>query len=430
MKKDPMQTLLTYRWLIFAALAPAYFLAFFHRLSLSVIAQDLARDLSASPAVLGFLGSSYFYCYALMQLPAGLLSDSVGPRKTVTLSLLLAALGSFLFAITPGISLACLARILIGLGVSMVFISTLKIISQWFQRREFALMTGVLNAVGGTGVLAATALLGFLTSWFGWRISFAVLAVFTLLMSSLVWILVRNRPAEKGFPAIEPFDPSQAASHPSENKIALWHGVRKVVTEKYFWPVALMFFLDCGIFYGFGALWAGPYLMDVYGLSKTSAGAVLSMIAWGMILGSPLIGFLSEHVITSRKQFALIITLLIFVLQMILYLFPANIPKPLLYLWFFLFAFVFSGVIVIGFTNAKELFPLEMAGTAVGLANIFPFFGGAVFMPFLGRILQTYPIIGAGGFPLEAYRTVLLVLLAASILAAIAAAFLRDTSRK
>ena len=83
--------MMVYRWAIFAVLGLAYFFVYFHRLSLSVVADDLAADFDVAAGVLGLLGSVYFYCYAAMQFPAGLLADSVGPRKTVTVSLLLAA---------------------------------------------------------------------------------------------------------------------------------------------------------------------------------------------------------------------------------------------------------------------------------------------------------------------------------------------------
>ena len=67
-------------------------------------------DYQIEADVIGILGSIYFYCYAAMQFPAGLLSDSVGPRRTVTFSLLLAALGSLVLGLAPSITVALVAR--------------------------------------------------------------------------------------------------------------------------------------------------------------------------------------------------------------------------------------------------------------------------------------------------------------------------------
>ena len=85
MPLDPLTKMLRYRWLIFALLALGYMLVFFHRICPAVLAVDLMHDLKAGGALTGLLGAVYFYPYAVMQLPAGLLSDSWGPRNTITL---------------------------------------------------------------------------------------------------------------------------------------------------------------------------------------------------------------------------------------------------------------------------------------------------------------------------------------------------------
>lgn len=85
MNSSPLNKALHYRWLIFWILAFGYVLVYFHRLCPAVVAVDMMRDLHTGGAMLGLLGSAYFYPYALMQLPAGLLSDSWGSRKTISL---------------------------------------------------------------------------------------------------------------------------------------------------------------------------------------------------------------------------------------------------------------------------------------------------------------------------------------------------------
>ncbi len=161
------------RWFIFGALACAYLFVYFHRLSLTVVAEELSRAFQTSAGSLGLLGSVYFYCYALMQFPAGLLSDSLGPRKTVAFFTILAAVGSALFGLAPSLSWAFAGRFLVGIGAAMVFIPTMKILAQWFRPTEFASVSGLLNAVGGLGILAATWLLAWLAGVLGWRPRFS-----------------------------------------------------------------------------------------------------------------------------------------------------------------------------------------------------------------------------------------------------------------
>jgi sugar phosphate permease len=191
--------------------------------------------------------------------------------------------------------------------------------------------------------------------------------------------------------------------------------------------VAIWFFFDCGIFFGFGALWGGPYLMHAYGMTKAEAGAILSMIAWGMIIGSPLLGFVSDKLLKSRKKPFIICGVLLVAQLIFLNIYPTGLGKPALLLFFFIFSICSSSIVIVGFTMAKELFPVEIAGTSVGTVNLFPFLGGAVFMPLLGRILDTYPLAPSGGYSLEGYATLLMVLLIASIIALLCTFFMKET---
>ncbi len=426
MEEDRFRNTLRFRWLIFIVLAGAYLLVYFHRLSMSVVADDLARDFQTTASVIGLLGSLYFYIYAAMQIPAGLLSDSWGPRKTVSLFLLTATAGSIIFGLSPNISVAFIGRAMVGLGVSMVFIPTMKILSQWFRAREFAFMTGILNAVGGCGVLVATWVLALAGELIGWRLSFEFIGFITFLIVILAWIIVRDRPEEKGWPSLAEIDGLKEAS-PQVEEIPLWRGVRRVVTEKYFWPVAVWFFFDCGLFFGFGGLWAGPYLQHVYGLTKNETGAVLSMIAWGMIFGSPILGLLSDRIFKSRKKIIRAAAFVLAIDMAVLLILPDGLPRPVLYLVFLVLSVCASSIVVISFTTTKELFPVEIAGTSTGMVNIFPFLGGAVFMPLLGRILDGYPKSVDGAYPLEAYQVLLSVLFVSSLVALACTFLMKET---
>ncbi|NNG01890.1 MAG: MFS transporter [Desulfobacteraceae bacterium] len=417
-----------YRWAIFAVLALAYLFVYFHRLSLSVVADDLVKAFNTSAGTMGLLGSIYFYCYAAMQLPAGLLSDSIGPRKTVTTFLLIASIGSIVFGLAPNIKIAFLGRILVGFGVSMVFIPTMKILSQWFRKQEFASMAGILTAVGGAGVMAGTWLLAKMTVLVGWRISFELIGMFTLVLMVLAWAIVRDKPQDKGWAPItaENGNPAPVVGQ-TDTRASLLKGLQSVFTEKYFWPVAIWFFFDCGIFFGFGGLWAGPYLMHVYGMTHEQMGAILSMIAWGMIIGSPFLGYLSDKVFKSRKKPFIICSGTLTLVMLLFYLVPAGFSRPVLYLLFFLFSVCSSAIVIMGFTTAKELFPVNIAGTSVGAVNLFPFAGGACFMPLLGKVLDFYPKTAAGNYAVEGYTTLLLVLLIASVGALVCTFMMKET---
>jgi sugar phosphate permease len=417
---DPLSKALRYRWFIFWILAFSYILVYFHRLCPAVVAVDMMRDLHAGGALLGLLGSAYFYPYALMQLPAGLLSDSWGPRRAITLFFTVAFAGSLLLGLAPSLFWAIVGRTLVGLGVSMLFVPTMKVLAEWFRVREFATMTAILMAMGGIGSLAAATPLALLSNWLGWRLSFVAVGALTLLLATLVWLFVRDRPADLSWPS--PSEPSGPAPSP----IGLVDGMKKVLTYPRFWPLAIWFFFDCAVFFSFGGLWGGPYLMQVYGLSKAEAGQILSMIAIGMIVGSPLLSFLSDRIFQGRKSVLVLSSSVVLCLTALLAFYTDGLPLAGLYLISLGLGIFSSAVVVIGFTTTKELFPVQMAGTSTGLVNLFPFAGGAVFQPLLGHLLERHGRVD-GVFTLAGYQEAFLALFLCGVIAFLSSLFLQET---
>lgn len=412
-----------YRWYIFWILALGYVLVYFHRLCPAVVAVEMMKDLNTTGALTGFLGAAYFYPYAAMQLPAGLLSDSWGPRNTITLFFIVAFIGSVILGLAPSVSLAIVGRTLVGLGVAMLFVPTMKILAEWFHIKEFATMTGILMALGGVGSLFAATPLVWVSSWIGWRQSFILVGLITVVLAILVYLIVRDRPAIMGWPS-----PAGTPKTPPK-PIALMAGVKKVITTPFFWPVAVWFFFDCAIFFSYGGLWGGPYLMQVYGYSKAQSGHILSMLAIGMIIGSPLLSYFSNTVVRSRKIAVMISSAIVFCLVFPLAFFTAEIPLMGHYIICLGLGMFSSAIVVIGFTTNKELFPVQMAGTATGMINLFPFSGGAVFQPVLGYVLEKQGRID-GAFTLEGYQQAFLILFACSVIALIASFFFKETLQK
>ncbi len=412
-----------YRWLVFGLLAAGYFLVYFHRTSPAVVAGDMMKDLGADATLLGVLGSAYFYPYALMQLPAGLLSDSWGPRKTITVFFILAGTASILFGLSTSVLVAIGARCLVGIGVAMLFVPTMKVLTCWFRKTEFARMTGIFMAVGGIGVLVAAEPLAWMSNRVGWRGSFVVIGGATLVLAAGIWLVVRNRPEELGYAPVETEVAPGGKLKPS---IGLARGVRMVLGRPSFWPMAIWFFFTSGIFFSFGGLWAGPYLQQVYGLTRRQAGSVLNMLAVAMIVGSPFLSFVSDKLLRARKPLLLSCSLIMAVLTAVLTFLPDGMNRPMLYVFCFLLSICSSAIVVIAFSSTKELFPVEIAGTAVGLVNFFPFFGGAVMMPALGLILDRINP-GARVFDASMYGKAFGLLFLGALIALAAAFFVQET---
>ncbi len=415
------------RWLIFGIMSLAYVVVVFHRICPAVVAVDVQEAFSISGSVLGLLASTYFYSYAIIQLPAGLLSDSLGPRKSASLFLLLGGVGSILFGLAPSLDEALIGRALVGVGAGMVFTPTMKIISEWFTPREFSRMNAIFVTASGVGALIAATPLAFMTSLWGWRASFELIGIITIALAVAVFLIVRDRPTEvdrtlaTGSVAIAsaPLDPP--------DEISLWHGANQVFQQKYFWLVVVWAFCTIGIFFAFGGLWAGPYLMNTYGLTRSQTGGILDMIAFGIIFGCLGMSFLSESVLRSRKK-VLVMTSAALVAELTLFTFCyQSLPISLLYPLFFLFSIFSVAPAVVSVTMVKELFPIQIIGTAVGMANGFPFLGGAFLQYVAGRTLDTYGEVAPGTYPPEAFSAMFLVLLVAAVIAFVCACLMKET---
>jgi len=394
---------------------------YFHRLCPAVIALDIQASFGITGTLLGVLGSAYFYTYAMMQLPTGLMADSWGPRKTVSAFFVIAGIGSILMGVATNVPMALFGRILVGLGVSTVFVCNFKLLSQWFTDRQFLIMGSAFMAMGGIGALSSSTPLAWASNVFGWRLTLIGVGVITLIMSGLVFAFVRNRPSDMALPMIG------EALQAQDERIGLARGMKMVITSGRFWPVSIWAFCVIGISFAVGGLWGGPYLMQVYGLSKTAAGGVLSTFALSLIFGSPLLGWIGNRF--GRKPALVGCSLIMFGVCAVMTLYVDSMSLPVLYILFFLLFFTGgpSGPIVAAV--AKELFPINISGTSVGTVNLFPFAGGAFFQIFLGAVLTANRIEEAH-YAVSGFRYMFMVCLGGAAISLVAAIFTKETLRK
>ena len=166
-----------WRWSGFFLGCAAFFLSFFHRVCTGAIAGDLQREFEMGAAALGTLGATYFYIYGLTQVPLGVLIDTIGPRKILWVGMTVAGIGSLAYGYSGSFGAALASRTLIGLGVSGVFVSTLKLHANWFSDQRFATAVGVSNVSGIFGALAATAPLAWLVTQVPWRTVFVAIEI-------------------------------------------------------------------------------------------------------------------------------------------------------------------------------------------------------------------------------------------------------------
>ncbi|MBS4022317.1 MAG: MFS transporter [Dethiobacter sp.] len=409
------------RWFIWSLLGVAFFISIFHRVALTVVSEQIIGDFQLTGAVFGTLVAVYFYIYTFMQIPSGVLADSLGPKLTASLGIALAGIGSIIFGLAPTLGLVFVGRFLIGLGVSVVFIAIMKIQAEWFKTTEFATLSGLTAVIGGIGSLVATVPLAFLATTVGWGGSFVAVGIFSLVIAALCFIFVRNSPAAMGLPTIAKIQAAERGEHHSssagtyqaQKKVSTIKSLKIIFGNKYTWPMFITFFGFYGPFGAFKSMWSVPWLMHTYGFESTVASSYIFVGALGVIVGCPLIGYISDKVIRKRKLPFLVTGLCFLGLWMLVPLWnQGKPPVGVLYPLLFLIGFFYSAFILT-FACVKEVNPAPLAGLATGTANAGGFLSIAILQPLLGYLLDLrwtgVMVNGARVYPVEAYRVVFLV---------------------
>ncbi len=405
-----------YKWVVWGTLAVAFFIVFFHRYSTAVVSDDLARDLALSGTQLSNLASMYFYAYALMQVPSGILADYLGPRRTCAMGMLLAAVGSVMFAAAGSLGLAYAGRLLVGLGVSVVFVSILKTQAVWFRPREFAMISGLTTTVGNLGGMAATVPLALLVMAMGWRNTFYLIGAISALVAVSVYLLVRDKPEDMRL--------APQVALPAAEDIGVLDGLRRVLSTPATWPGVFILAGVMGGINSFSGLWGIPYLMHVYGMNKPSAANLLLALTAGVLIGSPLMGYLADRLGRRKPLILLGAGVYTAVWGLIIAMPQGAMNTRLLYALFFLAGL--GGIsFFLTFALAKEANHPRLSGIAMGVVNTGGFLSAAILNLMIGMVLdanwQGAVVAGAKAYPDFAYRTALLFYFLAGI-AAIAVA--------
>jgi len=414
-----MKSARKYAWIAFWIISAHYLIGNFHRVCPAVVAPDLIRAFGISGASLGILASTYFFAYAAMQIPVGVLADAWGVRRTVTLFGCMAALGGIAFGLSSSFGWATGARVLVGVGASAFFVCAMKLFANWFKGSQYAQISGLFIAFGGVGWLFATTPLAFVAESLGWRAAFLFIGGIGILLAICTWFWFLESPPDETFSPVG----SSAGNPPS--RPALRGSFLRVIRTWRFWVLVIWSICINGINFGFLGLWAGPYLLDAYGLSKPAAGTALSMVAFSMILGAPFLGLLSDRVFASRKKVLMGGAATLCLCWAALLAFHAALPYGALCVVFFFMGMTSSAIGPIGVTAAKELFQNEMAGMAIGTMNVFPFLSGVFFQPVVGMILDWSGAVAP--YSPAAYIPVLWVFFAASIGAFLSSLLVKET---
>lgn len=373
-----MTSVVRSRRVVFGLALASYVFSFFHRTAPAAIADELMLAYSIGGAVLGTVAATYFYVYTLLQVPVGVLADTLGPRRVLAAGSAIAALGSVLFAVAPVWELAAVGRTLVGVGVSVAFISTLKLCAVWFSPERFATLAGVTMFAGNLGAVVAGAPLAWMVTQTSWRTVFVALGVLSGVLAVATWLHVRDRPDQSAHA------PLHAA--PSRSNAVPWtRAVLCVLGNPATWPAFMVNVGVGGSFFAFAGLWAVPYMQQVYGLSRVDAAQHSSLLLLGVAFGSLSIGLISDRLGSRLGVMRVFVGL--YALSWTPWLLHVHWPLWGTLGWFFLMGLLIPGF-TLSWTLAKEANPPEFSGIATSIVNVGIFLGTGILQPLVGSVLD------------------------------------------
>ncbi|MCC8940703.1 MFS transporter [Bradyrhizobium sp. Arg68] len=260
-------------------------LAFGHMLStllrtIPAISLDLmASDFGASPQALASLTSVYHFAFAASQVPVGAAMDRFGVRP-VSLGLLAGTVvGTLVSALAMGPASFVLGQLLLGVATSGMLMCPMTLAAKQMSAAKFGLWSGLILSIGNIGMLLSASPLAFVVDQFGWRAAFWVSEGFALAVLVAVFVLVPRQPAAHA-------DDSSPLHQMAEVlRLGLSRNLRGLIA---------LSLVSLGASLTLRALWGGPWLMDVKGLSRIEAGNVLGLFTLAMIVGPLCIGMLDR----------------------------------------------------------------------------------------------------------------------------------------
>lgn len=370
------------RWLGFGLLIAAYMIGFFHRMAPGAVSSDLMVSFNTTAASLGTLAAAYYYIYTLLQLPAGVVADTLGPRFSIGIFMLIAGAGSAVFGLAPNFEWAAFGRVLMGLGVSFTFVGLMKYNSLWFPERRYGLISGLTITLGNMGAILAAAPLAWAVEVTEWRNVFVGIGVGTAAVAAIIMWRVKNSPEDAGLPSLREME--NVAPHPE----AEHHWIKELgaaIKNPKVWPGFVAMFGMAGTVFAFAGLWGVPILRDLFDLSRGDATNYTTVMLVGLAIGSMTSGSLSDH-LGYRKP--VIICFALLGVQGWAGLLLLNWQPGLLAYSLYLMIGISGGGISVIYAAVKETSPPLYAGMTIAVVNTGLFLGAAVAQPLFGWVLD------------------------------------------
>ncbi|MDE2616104.1 MAG: MFS transporter [Burkholderiales bacterium] len=289
------------RWKIFLMMLLLISINYIDRASLSVAMPLIAKEFDMSPAVQGLLLSSFFWTYAFMQIPGGMLADKFGPRVVIAGATLGWGFFQAIAAACTGWVSLLVTRLGLGAAEAPIYPAGGKLNGIWMTQHERGRGATLLDGGAPLGAaLGALIIAGLIAHFDSWRVSFVVAGVGTIVAGYFAWWYIRNHPRQH--PGVNEAEAVYIeAAHAADRAAEPANASGKVLDFFKYRSVWGMFFgWMCfnALFYGL-LTWMPTYLSKVHGLDiKQMGGAVFIMFFSGFV-GEMVGGWIADKWLAS-----------------------------------------------------------------------------------------------------------------------------------
>ena len=381
----------TRAWWVWGLGIAAYVVAVFDRGSLGVASLQAQHRFHASAGALSMFAVLQLAVYAAMQVPVGAVLDRFGTRRLVALGAILMALGQLTLGLAHGIGLAVLARVLVGMGDAMTFISVLRLVGLWFAPRHIPVVTQLTGILGQIGQVAAALPLVALLRHAGWTSTFVGAAALSGLVALVVVAAMRDAP-----PGVAVTEQVVDLGHVRRQLAAAW---AEPGTRLGLWTHFVTQFSGTV----FALLWGYPFLVRGEHLASATAGTLLMVMVFvGMGVG-PLLGRLTARWPMRRSALTLSIVGATVLLWTVVLLWPGAAPLPVLVCLVVVLASNGPGSMV-GFDYARTFNPARRLGSASGIVNVGGFVASLTTILVVGLVLDATSGGGPASYHLRDFR--------------------------
>ena len=378
-------------WLVWGVGVFAYVIAVLHRTSFGVSGLSAADRFSISPSVLSSFVVLQIVVYAGMQIPAGVLLDRYGSRIMIAVGAFIMMSAQLALAFTESLPVAIGARIAVGAGDALTFISVLRLVPQWFPPRQVPLVSQFTGILGQLGQVMSALPFMLLLSGPGWTFAYGSAAAVGLLAFALALSVIRDAP-------------------PGADLVAVPAGAKEIGRQlKTVWMrpgTRLGFFSHMGTQFSittFALLWGVPYLKSAQGLDSATVGSLLTLSVISAIVAGPILGILTGRYPMRRSW--LVLTIMVASALMWTIVLSRSEPSPLWLLTILVVVISVGGPgSVIGFDYARTSNPSSAMGTAQGMVNIGGFLASLIVIQVMGVILGHM-----GGYTFDGFRVAWMV---------------------